>query len=161
MCRRVRLTLRLGRTLGGLVPAGEDQDGRMAVKRARKHLGALDAQADAVSLNSRQRRLRNAAQFGELVLAKTLKLADDPQQPAADRPEEALDFLQLRLIAQAKQRDIDNWRKYAARIKRQREGGTSSEPTENPPADSPKIVTRDESPPNRPMLRRTHSSAAI
>jgi len=50
----------------------------MAVKRAREDLRALDTQADAVSLDSGQRRLRNAAQVGELVLAKTLKLADDP-----------------------------------------------------------------------------------
>jgi hypothetical protein len=36
-----------------------------------------------------------------------------------------------------------------------------SEPTLNPPADSPKIVTREGSPPKRAMLRCTHCNAAI
>jgi hypothetical protein len=40
-------------------------------------------------------------------------------------------------------------------------GEATSIPTLMPPADEPKIVTRVESPPKRPMLRRTHSSAAI
>ena len=40
-------------------------------------------------------------------------------------------------------------------------GEPISAPTLMPPADSPKIVTRDGSPPKRAMLSRTHCSAAI
>jgi len=40
-------------------------------------------------------------------------------------------------------------------------GDATSTPTLIPPADSPKIVTRDGSPPNFAMLRFTHCSAAI
>jgi len=49
----------------------------MAAKRSSKHLSALNTQPNPIPLDGRQRRLRNTAQFGELVLAEALKLTDD------------------------------------------------------------------------------------
>lgn len=60
-----------------MIPAGEDQYSRMAAKRAGEKLGTLVTQVDAVALDRRRRRLRNAAQFGKLILAESLGLAHD------------------------------------------------------------------------------------
>lgn len=59
-----------------------------------------------------------------------------------NRPEEALDFLERRLAAQAKQRDVDAWRKYAARAKKERgqppsEAETAPPENSNPPGGDP------------------------
>ena len=50
----------------------------MAAKRRTQHLGTLDAQVDATVLDARDRGLRNAAQGGQLRLAESLQLANDP-----------------------------------------------------------------------------------
>lgn len=67
----------LGRTFGGLVPSGKNQHGRVTAERSSKHLGALNAQPNPIALDGRQRRLRNATELRELVLAESLKLSDD------------------------------------------------------------------------------------
>src|SRR3546814_5727985 len=62
------------------LPAGEHQDGRMAAKRTGQDLGPLNTQVDAPILNAGNGGLRNAAQSGELGLAKALQLANDPHR---------------------------------------------------------------------------------
>ena len=75
--RRVRLTERLRRTFGWLLPAGKYQYRRMAVKRAGEDLRTFNAETHPVALDRGQRRLWNAAQFGKRILTKTLQLAND------------------------------------------------------------------------------------
>ena len=77
MNRRVRLTVRLRRTFGRLLPARKYQYGGMAAKRAGEDLRSLNAKPHPVALNRRQSGLWNAAQFGKRILAKALQLAND------------------------------------------------------------------------------------
>jgi len=56
----------------------------MTPECTRKHLRALDAKANTIIFYGGKRRLRNPAQFGELVLAQTLKLAQNAHR-FADR----------------------------------------------------------------------------
>jgi len=75
MNRRVRFTARLGRGFNWHFPARENQHRWMAPECTRKHLRALNANSNTIVFYGGQRRLRNPAQFGKLILAQTLKLA--------------------------------------------------------------------------------------
>src|SRR5215471_6427610 len=60
-----------------MLPARKDQDGWMTTERTRQHLSALDTQTNAPVLDRRQRCLRDATKFGQLILAEALEFADD------------------------------------------------------------------------------------
>lgn len=72
----------LNELLGGRLefPAGKHKDGRMAVESSAQHLGSLYAQVDATILDAGDGRLRDAAQGGELGLAKALQLTNSPHR---------------------------------------------------------------------------------
>lgn|GEM_PF-5333393 len=52
----------------------------MAAQSITQHLGALHAQVDPTILDAGDGRLRDAAQGGELRLAKALQLTNDPHR---------------------------------------------------------------------------------
>ena len=57
--------------------AREDQDGRMATQGQRKNLRTFHAKIDPAVFDAGDRGLRDAAQFGLLDLAKSLKLPNN------------------------------------------------------------------------------------
>jgi hypothetical protein len=59
------------------VPTREEQHGGVNTQSPRNHLGSLNTKLNTVVLNGRNRRLRNARQLGEAILAEFLKLAND------------------------------------------------------------------------------------
>ena len=60
-----------------IFPSGEDQYGGMAFQGSREDLCALHAQANAVILDCRKSSLGDAGALRQLILAKTLQLAND------------------------------------------------------------------------------------
>ena len=68
--------------LGGRLklPTRKHKNRRVAVKSRAQHLGALYTQIDPTILNTGNGGLRNATQGGELRLAETLQLSDDPHR---------------------------------------------------------------------------------
>ena len=68
---------RLCRSLQMIFPSREHQHGGVALEGSRKDFSTLNSQADAIILDSRERCLWNARALRELVLAQTLKLAND------------------------------------------------------------------------------------
>src|SRR6185437_11343281 len=82
MCRRVRLTARLGRSVSGLLPAREHENCRMATQGAGENLRTLNAEAYTLVFDRRQGSLGNAAKLSKLVLAQPLKLANDAHRLA-------------------------------------------------------------------------------
>ena len=80
LCRalqRVGCSSGLCRSLKMIFPSGEDQYRRMAFEGSRKDLCALHAQANAIILDCRKSGLGNTGALRQLILAKTLQLADD------------------------------------------------------------------------------------
>jgi hypothetical protein len=77
MNRRARLTARLGRGLNRHFPTRENQHRWMTPESTRKHLRAFDAKANTIIFYGGKRRLRDPAQFGEPILAQTLKFAQN------------------------------------------------------------------------------------
>ena len=71
------LTAGLGRSINSMLPTGKYQDGRVATKRTRQYLGALDAQAHTIVFDRRKRGLWDAAELRQLVLAELLQFAND------------------------------------------------------------------------------------
>ena len=62
------------------LPAREDKNGRMAMQGRAKHLGPLDTKVDSTILDAGNGGLWNTTQRGELGLAETLQLANDPHR---------------------------------------------------------------------------------
>ena len=60
-----------------IFPSGEDQYRRMTFEGSREDLCALHAQANAIILDCRKSSLGNSGTPRELILAKTLQLAND------------------------------------------------------------------------------------
>lgn len=60
------------------LPAWKDKYGRMALQGRAQQLGPLNTKVDPTILDAGNGGLRDAAQGGELGLAETLQLADDP-----------------------------------------------------------------------------------
>ena len=58
-------------------PTGKNKNGRMTFQCSCQHLCALNPKIDATVLDSGDRGLGNAGDFGELTLAQRLKLAHD------------------------------------------------------------------------------------
>jgi hypothetical protein len=71
------LTAWLGRSISGMLPTGKHQDGRVATKRTRQYLGALNAQAHPIVFDRRKCSLWDAAELRQLVLAEVLQFAND------------------------------------------------------------------------------------
>ena len=67
----------LCRSLKMIFPSGEDQYGGMAFKGSREDLCALHAQANSVILDCRKSCLGDTGALRQLILAKTLQLAND------------------------------------------------------------------------------------
>ena len=80
----VRSNAGLGRGFNGHFPTWEYQHCRMTPERTRKHLRAFDAKANTIVFDGGERGLRNTAQLGKLILAQTLKLAQNAHR-FADR----------------------------------------------------------------------------
>lgn len=59
------------------LPAGKHKDSRMAPQGSAQHLGTLDAQVDAITLDAGD---DDAAQGRKSGLAEALQLADDPHR---------------------------------------------------------------------------------
>lgn len=65
--------------LSGVIqlPSWKNENGWVAMQCRSEHLRPLDTKVDATILDTRNGRLGDAAQFGELVLAEILQFTDD------------------------------------------------------------------------------------
>jgi hypothetical protein len=73
----------LRRSLKMTFPSREYEHGGMALEGSREYLCSLHAQADAVVLDCRKSSLGNTSVLRELILAKTLQLANDAHRLAS------------------------------------------------------------------------------
>ena len=71
------LTAGLGRGLNRHFPARKHQHRRMTTEGTGKHLRTLNAKANAIVLDGGKRRLGDTTQLSELILAQTLKFAQN------------------------------------------------------------------------------------
>lgn len=72
----------LGRGLNRHFPAWKHQHRRVTTERTGKHFRTLNTKANAIVLDGGKRRLGNTTQLGELILAQTLKLAQNAHRVA-------------------------------------------------------------------------------
>jgi hypothetical protein len=60
------------------IPSWKNEHGRVTTQSSRKNLGTLHAQLNAIILNCRNCRLRDAGKFSELILAQVLQFSKNP-----------------------------------------------------------------------------------
>lgn len=70
----------LGRVGKHAVPPGKKQHARVALQGSREHLRTFDTESNTIILDCRDRRLRDARERGELILAQLLQLPQGPDR---------------------------------------------------------------------------------